>query len=57
MKCQKSAQKAHLNFPKPKVTPSDCVFCLNNSPKHNDSSFIFINDTEKPQILTFKTLN
>ncbi len=31
--------------------------CPNNSPKHKDSSFIFINDIKKHQILTFKTPN
>ncbi len=57
MKCQKSAKNAHLSFPEPSVTCSDCFFCPNNSPKHEDSSFIFISDTEKQQILTFKRLN
>ncbi len=46
-----------LDFPEPNVTASERFFGPNNSPKHKDSSFIFINDTEKQQILTFKTLN
>ncbi len=48
-----NAKNAHH----PNVTSSDCFFCPNKSPKHKDSSFIFMNDTEKQQILTFKTLN
>ncbi len=39
------------------VMPSNSFFCPNNSPKHMDSSFIVIKDTEKQQILTFKRLN
>ncbi len=57
VKYQKNAKNAHLNFPESNVTSSFCFFCPNNSPKHEDSSFIFINDAEKQQILTFKTLN
>ncbi len=56
MKCQKSAKNAHLNFPEPNVMSSNCFFCP-NSQKHKNSSFIFIDDTEKQQILTFRTLN
>ncbi len=57
MKCQKSAKNADLNFPEPNVTSSNCFFCPNNNPKHEESSFNFINDTEKQKILTFKTPN
>ncbi len=56
-KCHKSAENAHLNFPEPSVTSSDFFFCPNSSPKHKDSSFMIMNDTETQQILTFKTLN
>ncbi len=56
MKCQKSAKHAHLKFPEQNLTPSNC-FCYKNSPKHKNSSFIFINDTEKLQTLAFKMLN
>ncbi len=56
MKREKSAKNAHLNFPEPNVTSSYGFFCP-NSPKHEDSSFILINDTEKQEILTFKSLN
>ncbi len=55
VKCQKTAKNAHLNFAEPNVTSSNRFFCP-NSPKHKDS-FSLINDTEKQQILTFKTLN
>ncbi len=55
VKCQKGVKNAHLNFPEPDVTSSDCFFCSNNNPKHKDS-FIFIYDSEKQQILTFETL-
>ncbi len=47
MKCQKSATNANLNFPEPNETSSHCFFCPNNSPKHKNSVFIFINNTDK----------
>ncbi len=51
MQFQQCAKNAHLNFPEPNVMSSD------NSLKHKDGSYIFISDTEKQQILTFKRLN
>ncbi len=57
MKSQKSVKNAHLNVSEPSVTSLSCFFCPNNRPKHKDFSFIIMNDSEKQQILTFKTLN
>ncbi len=57
MKCQKFAKNAYLSFPEPNVTSSNRFFSPNSSPKHKDFSFILINDPDKLQILTFKTLN
>ncbi len=51
MQFQQSAKNAHVNFPEPNVMSSD------NSLRHKDGSYIFMNDTEKQQILTFKRLN
>ncbi len=56
MKCQKSVKNVYLNFPEPNVMSSDFFLCP-NSPKHRDSSFIIINNTEKQQILTLKSPN
>ncbi len=56
MKCQKCVRHAPLNFLEPNVTSSDCSF-PNSSPKHKDTSFMSINDTEKQHILTVKRLN
>ncbi len=53
-KCAKNTQ---LHFPEPNVTSSNCFFCPNNGPKHKESSFVMINDTEKQQIVTFQKLN
>ncbi len=50
-------KNAHHSFPKPNVTSSNYFFWPNSSPKHKDSSFMMINDTEKQQILTLKRLN
>ncbi len=57
MKCQESAKNSNFYFPEPNVTSSNFFFCPNNSPKHKDSSFMIINDTEKQQILLFDILN
>ncbi len=53
MKFQKSVKNAHLSFPEPNITSSNCFFCPNSSQKHNDSLFIIINDTKKQQTLIF----
>ncbi len=57
MKCQKSPKNVHLNFPESNVASLNCKFCPNNSPKHRESSFMIVNDTEKQQIFTLKRLN
>ncbi len=58
--CQYSVKNAVLNFPEPwaiSEASSDCFFKPNNCPKHEDSSFVIMDDTDKLQILTFKRLN
>ncbi len=52
MKCEWSVKNAPLNFPEAIVMSSGCLFRPNKSPKHTDSSFFILNDTEKQQILT-----
>ncbi len=58
---KKVGKHGHLDFPEPNTMSSDCFFCSNNSPKtpqkHKNSSFTFLNDTEKQQIIIFKKLN
>ncbi len=56
MKCEKSAKNAHLNFPE-QMLRLQIVSFVQTAQKHKDSSFIFINETEKQEIFTFKTLN
>ncbi len=53
----KNVKNAYLAFQKSNVTSSQCFFGANNSPKHKDSSFTVVNDTEKQQVVTFKKLN
>ncbi len=52
----KKVKNAHFSFPELNVTSSNYFFCPNKSPKHNDSSFIIINDT-KSRKSSLKSLN
>ena len=40
------------NFPRPKVTSSNCLFCPTNSPKTKDSSSTVRHDKDRQQIFT-----
>lgn len=49
-------RNAHHNFPDPKVTSSNSLFCNTRSPKAQESLFVIINDKEEQQNLTFERL-
>lgn len=46
-------EKCH-NFPEPKMTSSNCLFCLTVSPKHKDIKFTC--NKEKQEIFSFESL-
>ena len=46
-------QNAHYNFPEPKLTSWNCLFCPTDCPKPKGSSFTLINDKEQQQNLKF----
>ncbi len=50
--CQKIVKNGHHNFPKPKLTYSDCMSCPTNSPKPKEIQFADIEDQENQEILT-----
>lgn len=41
------------NYPEPNVTSSNIIFCLTNSPKPQNISFMVVNYKEKQQTLVF----
>ncbi len=56
IKCQKIVKNACYTFPQPKMTSSDVLFCLTDSPESKNIQFTIISDKEKQQIITFEPL-
>ncbi len=53
---QKEMKNVNHNFPEPKVTSSNVLFCPTHSVKNKDIQFIMTEKTEKQQILIFEKL-